>query len=139
MKLEMSLPQRPGMMHALPLLDLLALVLIFPMLSSSMRPQAGAEIELPETNFRLQRVANPIVVTMTGGGDPQIWLGREKVTKSEFPEKLAEAAKSWKAGGAPAVLLKIDQSLSYGESAKMIYELEEKGYRCLLAAQQKHD
>lgn len=133
MKLEMSLPEQPGFIHALPLLDLLALVMLFPLLASSLAPQAGVEVELPETDFRLQRVANPIVVSITGGADPQYWVGKEQVEQGDLVAAVKMRAESWDSGGPPAVLMRVDKSAQmYG--VDVMLKLKNEGYRCLLAA-----
>lgn len=133
MKLEMTLPEKPGFLHALPLIDLLALVMLFPLLTSSLAPQAGAEVELPETNFRLQRVSNPIVVSITGGTDPQYWVGKDQVERDQLLEAVKLRAVGWSEGGAPAVLLKVDRTAqSYGMD--VCFELLHDGYRCLWGA-----
>ena len=133
MKLEMSLPEKPGLMHALPLLDLLALVMLFPLLTTSLVPQAGVEVELPETDFRLQRVANPIIVSITGGADPQYWVGKELVEESELMAVVQKRAESWDSGGAPAILMRVDKSAQiYGMD--VILKFKNEGFRCLLAA-----
>lgn len=122
------------MLHALPLLDLIALVLIFPLLGPSFVPLAGVEVELPENDFRMQRVLNPIVVTVTAGEDPQIWVGKQKVNRDRMLEQVAAEAKSWREGGAPVVLMKVDRRVpdSFGED--LTYELLRQGYRCFWAA-----
>jgi biopolymer transport protein ExbD len=133
MKLEMSLPEKPGLMHALPLVDLLALVMLFPLLTTSLAPQAGVEVELPETDFRLQRVANPIIVSITGGAEPQYWIGKEQVEEADLVLKVQERAKSWDSGGPPAILMRVDKSAQmYG--VDVMLKLKNEGFRCLLAA-----
>ncbi|MEO1856873.1 MAG: biopolymer transporter ExbD [Rubritalea sp.] len=129
----MSLPERPGLMHALPLVDLLALVMLFPLLSTSLAPQAGVEVELPETDFRLQRVANPIVVSITGGVDPQFWVGKELVEEDDLLALVQKRAESWESGGAPAVLMRVDKSAQM-HGVNVMLKLKSEGFRCLLAA-----
>ncbi|MFC4994173.1 ExbD/TolR family protein [Rubritalea tangerina] len=133
MKLEMSLPEKPGFLHALPLIDLLALVMLFPLLTSSLAPQAGAEVELPETDFRLQRVSNPIVVSIVGGIEPQFWVGKERVEREDLLAEVRERAGEWGEGGTPAVLLKIDKS-AQNLGMDVSYALLREGYRCLWGA-----
>lgn len=138
MKLKMSLPEKPGFLHILPLIDMLALVMLFPMLTTSLMPQAGVEIELPETNFRLQRVSNPIVVSITGGIDPQFWVGKQQVEREQLLSVVREHSKSWEAGGSPAVLLKVAKS-AQSHGMEVSYQLLGEGYRCLLAAKLTQD
>lgn len=138
MKLEMSLPEKPGFLHVLPLIDLLALVMLFPMLTTSLMPQAGVEIELPETNFRLQRVSHPIVVSITGGTEPQYWVGKERVEREQLLNAVKLQTLNWDKGGSPAVLLKVAKS-AQSHGMEVSYQLLEEGYRCLLAAQLTND
>lgn len=133
MKLEMTLPSTPSFLHALPLLDLLALVMLFPILSSALAPQAGVEVELPETEFRLQRVSHPIVVSISGGTNPEFWVGKQQVKRSELMAAVAESAADWNEGGSPAVLLKVDKS-AQDIGVDLSFELLRAGYRCLWGA-----
>lgn len=138
MKLEMTLPEKPGFLHALPLIDLLALVMLFPLLTTSLAPQAGAEVELPETNFRLQRVSNPIVVSVTGGTDPQFWVGKEQVDRDHLLGAVRLRAEDWGEGGSAAVLLKVDKTAqNYG--MEICYALLKEGYRTLWGAKLAQD
>lgn len=138
MKLEMSLPEKPSFLHALPLVDLLALVMLFPLLASSLAPQAGAEVELPETDFRLQRVSNPIVVSITGGIDPQFWVGKQRIEREKLLDAIGRRSQNWQGGGAPAVLLKVDKSAQqFGMDVS--YALLREGYRCLWGAKLAED
>lgn len=138
MKLEMSLPEKPGFLHALPLIDLLALVMLFPLLSTSLAPQAGAEVELPETDFRLQRVSNPIVVSITGGTEPEYWVGKERVVRDQLLETVKLHTVDWDNGGIPAVLLKVDVS-AQNHGMEVSYMLLREGYRCLWGAKLAQD
>lgn len=133
MKLEMTLPTTPSFLHALPLLDLLALVMLFPVLTSALAPQAGVEVELPETEFRLQRVSRPIVVSISGGAEPEYWIGKQQVKREEIMAKVAESAADWNEGGKPAVLLKVDKS-AQNLGVDLSFELLRAGYRCLWGA-----
>ena len=133
MRLEMTLPERPGFLHALPLIDLLALVMLFPLLTSSLVPQAGAEVELPETSFRLQRVSNPIVVSITGGTDPQFWVGKDRVERDSLLDAVRARAEEWDEGGAAAVLLKVDKT-AQSDGMEVCYALLREGYRTLWGA-----
>lgn len=138
MKLKMTLPDKPGFLHILPLLDLLALVLLFSMLKESLSPQAGVEVELPETNFRLQRISSPIVVSITGGIEPQFWVGREQVEREDLVLTVKKHAESWKEGGSPAVLLKV-ATTAQQHGTEVTYQLLSEGFRCVWGAKLSQD
>ncbi len=133
MKLEMTLPTTPTFLHALPLLDMLALVMLFPVLTTALAPQAGVEVELPETEFRLQRISRPIVVSISGGTQPEYWIGKQKVKRDEVMARVAENAANWSEGGKPAVLLKVDKS-AQDIGVDLSFEILRAGYRCMWGA-----
>lgn len=139
MKLETTLTDKPGMLHAFPLLDLLALVLIFPLLAPSFLSLSGAEVELPENDFRMQRVTNPMIVTVTSGIDPQVWVGKKRVENGNVMAALERQAENWKEGGKPVVLMKIDRNVPSGFSSELSNKLLRKGYRVMIAGKMRRE
>jgi len=133
MKLETTLTDKPGMLHALPLLDLLALVLIFPLLAPSFLSLSGAEVKLPENDFRMARVKDPIILTVAlGEEEPQLWVRKRKVARTEVFNELERQAENWKQGGKPVVSLEVDVRVSSGYSAELSNDLLRNGYRVIL-------
>jgi len=129
MKLEMSLPERPGLLHAVPVFDIFALLLLFFLMGPSFVLQSGVTVDLPPSRFQMERFEDTLVVTL-GPGEPdlRIHLGRDPVTMSELGERLDALREA----GAPTktiVLLKTDEGTPVRDE-RLISELVlEKGFR----------
>ena len=55
MKLEMTLPAKPGFLHMLPGLDIIALILMFPLLGPSFVQQTGIDVQVHESPWRYEQ------------------------------------------------------------------------------------
>jgi len=111
MKLESNLPERPGLLHAMPVFDIFALLLLFFLLGPSFVLQSGVRVDPPPSRFQLERFEETLVVSLvTGATDapPAIYLGRELVTAAELVERLATIRRDGQATQV-VVLLKSDQ------------------------------
>ncbi|MFU8892071.1 MAG: hypothetical protein ACNA8L_00440 [Luteolibacter sp.] len=110
MKLESNLPERPGLLHVMPVFDIFALLLLFFLLGPSFILQSGVRVDPPPSRFQLERFEETLVVTLVSGAvdaAPVIYLGRESVTSGELVERLTGL---WHEGLATqtVVLLKSD-------------------------------
>ncbi|MFD0894067.1 biopolymer transporter ExbD [Luteolibacter ambystomatis] len=104
MKLELTLPERPGFLHVVPLFNLFALLLMFFVLGPSLVLQAGKQVELPPSKFQMERFTGAQVVTLGPGSPAKIYLGREAISLDALGKKLDERRGS----GPAAVLLRAD-------------------------------
>jgi biopolymer transport protein ExbD len=132
MKLEMTLPERPGLLHAVPILNLFALLQLFFLLGPSLVLQSGVAVELPPSRFQMERYQDSIVVTL-GPGDPgpSIYLGRDEVTIEELGtrlDQLREVAAQMKS----IVLLKTDKDTPVGAERVVTELVLKKGFRLAL-------
>ena len=69
MKLKLTLPSKPGFLHTLAGLDIVALILVFPLLGPSFAQQTGIEVSVHESPWRLEQMDNPILITLGAGPD----------------------------------------------------------------------
>ena len=114
MKLEMTLEERPGFLHALPLFDLFVLVTMLLLLEPMFLSEGGVTVEVPTSQFQMQRFHESIVVTIGPGDDaPRLHLGRQAVTIEELKAELQEL-KADATMGRAVVLLKSDAGVSVG-------------------------
>ena len=135
MKLEMTLPERPGFLHAVPVLNLFALLLLFLLLGPSFVMHSGISVELPPSRFQMERYRETLVVTLgPGQPTPRIHLGRDAVTLEELIQKLEEKRKD---GGAARaiVLLQTDQGTPVGLEREVTESILEKGFRVAYVGQ----
>ncbi|NQX00466.1 biopolymer transporter ExbD [bacterium] len=132
MKLEMTLPERPGFLHAVPILNIFALVQLFFLLGPSLVWQSGVAVDLPPSRFQLERFETPLVVTLgPGEPTPRIHFARDSVTLAELSERLEKL----RADGAQAkaiVLLQTDAGTPVGVEREVTERVLAKGFRLAL-------
>ena len=132
MKLEMTLPERPGFLHAVPILNIFALVQLFFVLGPALVLQSGVAVDLPPSRFQMERYENALVVTLgPGEPTPRIHFGRDSVT----PEELSGRLDQLRADGAPAksiVLLQTDTGTPVGVEREVTELVLGKGFRMAL-------
>lgn len=129
MKLELNLPERPGLLHAVPVLNVFALLWLLFLLGPSLLRQSGVTVDLPPSRFQLERYQETLVITLGPGEDaPRIHLGRDAVNFAE----LAERMEKLRAEGAPAkamVLLQTDAGTPVGIERQVSEMVLGKGFR----------
>lgn len=132
MKLETTLDERPGFLHALPLFDLFITVTMLLLLGPVFLNQSGVTVELPASQFQMQRYGESIVVTLhSGKNEPQIYLGREVVSLDELSSRL-EVLKADEVMSRAMVLLKTDIGASAGMQSKIVDLVLRLGYKIAL-------
>jgi biopolymer transport protein ExbD len=131
MKLEMSLPERPGFLHAVPILNIFALIQLFFLLGPSLAMRSGVAVDLPPSKFQMERYQDELVVTLGQVPDeplPRIHLGRDSVTL----EELAKRLDTLRADGLPAktiVLLQTNTGTAVGIEREVTELVLSKGFR----------
>jgi biopolymer transport protein ExbD len=137
MKLETTLEERPGFLHALPLFDLFALVTMLLLLGPMFLSQSGISVEVPSSRFQMQRYGDSIVVTV-GPGDSgaALYLGRQAVTMDELSGRLNELRNDERMGRA-IVLLKADVRTTVGMERKVSEMILSSGFRLALVGDAK--
>lgn len=135
MKLEMTLPERPGFLHAVPVLNLFGLLLLFLLLGPSFVMHSGISVEMPPSRFQMERYRNSLVVTLgPGQPDPRIHLGREAVTLPELMARL-EAQKADGGAARSIVLLQTDEGTPVGIEREVTEAILAKGFRVAFVGQ----
>jgi biopolymer transport protein ExbD len=126
------LPERPGFLHAMPVLDLFALLWLLFLLAPSLVLQSGVGVELPPSRFQLDRYEDTVVLTLKGTADgPIIHLGREQLDRGEL-EKRLDALRAAGADRKAMVLLQSDQSTPVGVEREISEIVLGKGFRMAL-------
>ena len=132
MKLETTLDERPGFIHALPLFDLFMTVTMLLLLGPVFLSQSGISVELPASQFQMQRYQKSIVVTLHAGETgSQIYLGREAVSMEELKTRL-EVLKADEVMSRAMVLLKTDLGTTSGAQSEMIDLILQLGFKVAL-------
>lgn len=129
MKLELNLPERPGLLHAVPVLNVFALLWLLFLLGPSLLRQSGVSVELPPSRFQLERYQDTLVITLGPGEDaPRIHLGRDAVSFAGLSERMEKLRED----GAPAkamVLLQTDAGTPVGLERQVSEMVLGKGFR----------
>lgn len=129
MKLEMTLPERPGFLHAVPVLNIFALMQLFFLLGPSLVMQSGVAVDLPPSQFQMERYQDALVVTLgPGEPSPRIHLGRDLVTLDELTEAL-EKLRGTSAASKAIVLLQTDAGTPVGLEREVSERVLGKGFR----------
>ncbi|MEK7953741.1 ExbD/TolR family protein [Luteolibacter soli] len=129
MKLESTLPERPGFLFVVPAFNLFALLLVFFLLGPSFASQSGVAVELPVSRFQLERQADVTVVTVTAGEPPAFWVEREPVTLAQLSERL-DARR-----GSETVLLRVDKGVAVETQREVAEVALQKGLKVYLLGQ----
>jgi len=129
MKLEMTLPSNPGFIHALPCLDLLALILMFPLLGSSFVSQAGLTVTVHESPWRYQQMNDPVVVTLGVGDDHPIWVNKKRVSLDDLEEEI-EAVRKMKGSELTTAVVRSDVSVPSGFEKEVVNRILKMGLNC---------
>ena len=138
MKLESKLPERPGLLHATPVFDIFALLLLFFLMGPSFILQSGVRVEAPPSRFQLERFEETLVVTLAAGAvdtPPAIYLGREPVSRAELVARLAELRDAGLATQA-VVLLKSDELTPVRAEREIAETILDAGFRLALVGGQ---
>ncbi|MFD2257958.1 hypothetical protein ACFSSA_14850 [Luteolibacter algae] len=132
MKLETTLNERPGFLHALPLFDLFMLVTLLLFIGPMFLSQSGVSVEVPSSQFQMQRYRESIVVTLGPGEvEPSLHVGRQAVSLRELQEKL-DALKTDEVMSRAIVLLKTDIGTTVGMERKVSEIILKSGFRLAL-------
>jgi len=135
MKLEMTLPERPGFLHMLPVFDLFLLLLLFFMLGPSLVLQSGVTVELPPSKFQMERFRDAMVVTLGPGQTaPRIHFGRNPVTMDELAARL-DRLRAEGAAARAIILLQTDAGTSVGVEREVAEMILGKGFRLAMVGQ----
>ena len=135
MKLEMSLPERPGWIFVIPGFDFVALLLALVMLTGVVAQESYVEVKLPPSEFRGVRLGDekPVVVMLksTSKG-PTYYISGTKVLEEDLATVILEAAEK---RGTRNVAIEIDKDASMSERFVLVNILTElklkilEGYR----------
>jgi len=120
MKLEMSLPERPGWIFVIPGFDFLALLLALVLLTGVVAKESFAEVKLPPSEFRGVRLGdtNPVVVMLksTAAG-PIYFINGSEVGEGDLGRVLL---KETEARETRAVAIKVDRKATMDERQVLI-------------------
>jgi biopolymer transport protein ExbD len=104
MKLSRTKDYQFSWLAAIPLLDVIFLLIFFLVLSSNFILQPGISVSVPLSRFTLGPQINPQIISITGGAAPAIYFRDQKVALDQLGPLLDEAKKE----GRP-IIIKADR------------------------------
>lgn len=129
----MTLPAKPGFLHMLPGLDIMALILMFPLLGPSFVQQTGIDVRVHESPWRYEQMENPIVLTLGAATGPEptpLWINKNQVAMSELESEI-EKLRSEEGGNAiTTVVIRSDVSVPSGTEKEVINRVIKLGLKC---------
>lgn len=135
MKLELTLPERPGFLHVLPVFNLFLLLLLFFMLGPSLHSQSGVMVDLPPSKFQMERFHDTLVVTLgPSQGGPRLHFQRHPMTLDELATRL-DGLRAEGAAAKTIILLQADTATPVGEERAVAEVILGKGFRLAMVGQ----
>ena len=108
MKLSRTKDYQFSWLAAIPLLDVIFLLIFFLVLSSNFILQPGISVSVPLSRFTLGPQINPQIISITGGAAPAIYFRDQKIALNQLGPLLDEAKKE----GRP-IIIKADRLTPY--------------------------
>lgn len=132
MKLKTNRPMMTAF-NAISLTDIVFLLLIFFLLSSTFILQPGIKVHLPKTTATEVSAEKSIVVTITADGT--LFLNEEKVSRSLLPAVLRQKLLSV---GKPIVVIRADKRITLDQAVEVMDMAKNAGAdRFMIATRQK--
>ena len=130
MKLEVTLPSSPGFLHTLPGLDILALVLVFPLLGPSFVQQTGIDVRVHESPWRYEQMINPVVVTLGAGETNPIWVNKKQVSMEHLEDEIRKLRDEEGGESITTAVSRVDVSVPSGLEKDVINRILKMGLNC---------
>ena len=133
MKLEMTLPVKPGFLHMLPGLDIIALILMFPLLGPSFVQQTGIDVQVHESPWRYEQMENPIVVTLgAASGDEVVplWVNKNLISMGRLEDEINQLRSEEGGDEITSVIIRSDVSVPSGTEKEVINRVIKLGLKC---------
>ena len=132
MKLQSSLPENVGFLHAVPLFNLFAVLLMCYALGPKLEEKTGVTINMPASLFQLERYEDAAVITMTAGELQELYLGTQRINLVELDARLDEQLEK-SSGSNRAIVIMADRMVS-SENLRQVAEIcLRKGLRVVMA------
>ena len=132
MKLELTIPARPSFLHMLPGLDIIALILIYPLMGASLVQETGVDVRLHESPWRYEQTDNPIVITLGAGSDRPIWVNKKQVSPDELEAEIAKIRREEGGDLITTAVLKSDVAVPSGAEKVIMNRVLKLGLDCKL-------
>jgi biopolymer transport protein ExbD len=128
MKLTRSVHLNPFLIFIIPLVDLVFLLLLLFLVSSTFLLHPGISVNLPFSKFTLGPQKNPLLVSITAGPYPMIYYRDQQIQLSELARRLEQDR-----GGERSIVIQADRLAPQGSVVEVMNLCLENGYSVMLA------
>ena len=128
MKLTRSVHLNPFLIFVVPLVDLIFLVLLLFLVSSTFLLHPGISVNLPFSKFTLGPQKNPLIVSITAGPYPTIYYRDQQIQLGELARRLEQDR-----GAERSIVIQADRLAPQGSVVEVMNLCLEDGYSVVLA------
>jgi biopolymer transport protein ExbD len=128
MKLERSVRLNPYLLFIVPLMDLVLLLLLLFVVSSTFLVNPGISINLPTSKFTLGTEKNPLIVAITANPIPSIYFQDRQVSLEELGREFDRDHSSDR-----SVVIRADRMAPQGVVVEVMNLCLDRGYSVALA------
>jgi biopolymer transport protein ExbD len=128
MKLTRSVHLNPFLVFIIPLVDLVFLLLLLFLVSSTFLLHPGISVNLPFSKFTLGPQKNPLLVSITAGPYPMIYYRDQQIQLSELARRLQQDR-----GAERSIVIQADRLAPQGSVVEVMNLCLENGYSVVLA------
>jgi len=128
MKLTRSVHLNPFLIFVVPLVDLIFLVLLLFLASSTFLLHPGISVNLPFSKFTLGPQKNPLIVSITAGPYPTIYYRDQQIQLGELARRLEQDR-----GAERSIVIQADRLAPQGSVVEVMNLCLENGYSVVLA------
>jgi biopolymer transport protein ExbD len=128
MKLTRSVHLNPFLIFVVPLVDLIFLVLLLFLVSSTFLLHPGISVNLPFSKFTLGPQKNPLIVSITAGPYPMIYYRDQQIQLGELARRLEQDR-----GAERSIVIQADRLAPQGSVVEVMNLCLENGYWVVLA------
>jgi biopolymer transport protein ExbD len=128
MKLTRSVHLNPFLIFVVPLVDLIFLVLLLFLVSSTFLLHPGISVNLPFSKFTLGPQKNPLIVSITAGPYSTIYYRDQQIQLRELARRLEQDR-----GAERSIVIQADRLAPQGSVVEVMNLCLENGYSVVLA------
>lgn len=132
MKLKLTIPAKPGFLHMLPGLDIIALILIYPLMGASLVQESGVAVKLHESPWRYEQTDKPVVITLGAGSDRPLWVNKKLISADELESEIAKIREAEGGAAITTAVLRVDVAVSSGVEKEVMNRILKLGLDCKL-------
>ncbi len=132
MKLQLTIPSKPGFLHMLPGLDVIALLLIYPLMGASLVQETGIGVTLHESPWSYGQSSSPVVVTLGAGQGSPLWVNKKLIQSEDLESEITKIRESEDGSLMTSVVLRSDVAVSSRAEKEVMHRILKLGLDCKL-------